>query len=98
MMVDKIIFPSYSAVISMEGENSRGQNVVIPKDSESHVSDKPLDFNIKANEVVRYPHERGGIDLNLLSATGAVKTCRTGQYNTEEWHKNHRSEIVLVLI
>ncbi len=47
MMVDKTIFPSGSAVISMEGENSLGQNVVIPKNSESHVPGKPVDFNIK---------------------------------------------------
>ncbi len=53
-MVDKIIFPSESAVLSMEGENRFGQNVVIPKDSESHVPDKPVDFNIKADEVARH--------------------------------------------
>jgi len=116
-MVDKILFPSGSAVISKEGKKVLDKVVSILKDLkekriqiEGHTDNLKIAETLKATfptnwelsteratEVVRYLQEHGGIDPNLLSATGYGEYHPVAPNDTEEGrHKNRRIEIVLV--
>ena len=77
---------------------------------EGHTDNKPIVSSLKgqfptnwelstarATEVVRYLQEKGGIDPNLLSATGYGEYQPVTSNDTEEGrHKNRRIEIVLL--
>ena len=116
-MVDKIIFPSGSAVISKEGKKVLDKVVSILKDVkdkriqiEGHTDNVKIVSELKnrfptnwelstarATEVVRYLQEKGGLNPNLLSATGYGEYQPVAPNDSEEGrHKNRRIEIVLL--
>jgi chemotaxis protein MotB len=116
-MVDKIIFPSGSAVISKEGKKVLDKVISILKDVkdkriqvEGHTDNVKIASDLKkrfptnwelstarATEVVRYLQEQGGINPDLLSATGYGEYQPVASNDTDEGrHKNRRIEIVLL--